>query len=119
MKTYVNYYEYIHSAEWRKKSDSANRRAGYRCQICNSSDKILDAHHRTYERLGQEQPDDVTVLCRDCHQLYETNRRLVKPVRKAVFFPELDPGGMGYLTPPWVDDELPLPLAMLMELRTR
>jgi replicative DNA helicase len=44
-------------------------RAGHRCQVCNSPDK-LDVHHRTYERVGQEQLDDLTVLCDRCHGLF-------------------------------------------------
>jgi len=84
MSTYfpsdVNYYEYIRSEAWRTKANAAKKRAGYRCQVCNKHSKEvqLDAHHRTYERLGQEIPDDITVLCRDCHSLYENNRKLNK-----------------------------------------
>lgn len=74
----VNYYEYIQSPEWREKAEAAKERAGQRCQVCyKSRDEItLDAHHRTYERLGDELPEDITVLCRNCHSLYEENRKL-------------------------------------------
>ncbi len=73
----VNYYEYIQSAEWRQKAHEAKQRAGYRCQVCNrpATEVVLDAHHRTYERLGNEHPEDITVLCRNCHELYEHNRK--------------------------------------------
>lgn len=72
-----DYYEYIQSGEWREKAEAAKRRSGQRCQVCNRprSEVTLDAHHRTYERLGEELPEDITVLCRGCHELYETNRR--------------------------------------------
>lgn len=85
---YVDYYTYIRSAQWRQRANEAKRRAGYRCQVCNrsSSDVVLNAHHRTYERLGNEHPDDITVLCRDCHELYETNRKLPKPPRQQQTF---------------------------------
>jgi hypothetical protein len=69
-----NYYDYIKSPQWKRKADAAKKAAGYRCQVCNGK-KHLDAHHRTYERLGHERPEDITVLCRDCHQLYETNKK--------------------------------------------
>jgi len=77
----VNYYAYIRSPEWRAKADAAKRRAGYRCQVCNrpSSQVVLNAHHRTYERLGNELPEDITVLCEDCHKLYEKNKRVHAP----------------------------------------
>jgi 5-methylcytosine-specific restriction endonuclease McrA len=71
----VNYYEYIASPAWRAKADAAKKAAGYRCQVCNRDGVKLDAHHRTYARLGHERPEDITVLCRDCHELYETNKR--------------------------------------------
>lgn len=74
----IDYYEYIASAEWKQKADTAKKAAGYRCQVCNKSKDegaMLDAHHRTYERLGHERPEDVTVLCRDCHSLFEENKR--------------------------------------------
>ncbi|WP_298257281.1 HNH endonuclease signature motif containing protein [Bradyrhizobium sp.] len=47
----------------------ALRSAGFRCRICNadSSEAPLQAHHRTYERLGAELPDDLTALCARCH----------------------------------------------------
>ena len=72
----IDYPTYINSNAWIQKSEEAKRRAGYRCQVCNRSSReaVLDAHHRTYERLGHERPEDITVLCRDCHELYETNR---------------------------------------------
>ncbi len=73
----VNYYEYIKSAEWKSKADAAKELAGGRCQVCNKTGN-LNAHHRTYERLGKELPEDITVLCRDCHELYELNRKAKK-----------------------------------------
>ena len=65
----VSYAEYIDSAEWKAKAKEAKKRAGYRCQICNKAgdNLTLNAHHRTYKRLGNELPMDITVLCRDCH----------------------------------------------------
>lgn len=77
-KREIDYYEYIQSPQWKHKADAAKKAAGYRCQVCNSGKDdgaILDAHHRTYENLGHEKPGDITVLCRDCHELYETSKR--------------------------------------------
>lgn len=73
----LNYYEYIQSPAWKKKADAAKRDADYRCQVCNrhKDEVTLDAHHRTYARLGHERPEDITVLCRDCHELFETNKK--------------------------------------------
>jgi hypothetical protein len=65
----VNYAEYIKSSEWKRKADQAKEDAGFRCQLCNASgtETTLHAHHRTYENLGDELPEDITVLCADCH----------------------------------------------------
>lgn len=71
----VNYGEYLKSDRWRFTADAAKKRAGYRCQVCNRSDDVLDAHHRTYDRLGDELDTDITVLCRKCHGLFHANKR--------------------------------------------
>ena len=75
-KTSITYKEYIISDAWQEKAKAAKSRANWKCQVCNeSNDKVvLDAHHRTYERLGDELAEDITVLCRDCHSLYEANK---------------------------------------------
>lgn len=73
----VDYYTYIASPEWKSKAEAAKKRAGYRCQVCNRGPQEgarLDAHHRTYARLGHERPEDITVLCHNCHELYEANK---------------------------------------------
>lgn len=77
----VDYNEYIQSEEWRQRADAAKQRVGHRCQVCNrpAPRVALTVHHRTYERLGHEQPEDLTVLCRGCHELYERNRRIPDP----------------------------------------
>ena len=83
----VQYYDYIRSPEWREKAVSAKARAGHRCQVCNQQGQ-LDAHHRSYSRLGRETPADITVLCRACHSLYELNKRRAngtEPVEREPF----------------------------------
>ena len=76
----VNYQTYIHSEEWREKSDAAKERADYRCQVCNTPDSMaqLETHHRTYERLGYEDDGDLIVLCDECHDLFERNKKIQK-----------------------------------------
>jgi hypothetical protein len=74
---YLDYREYIQTREWKAKAMAAKERAGWRCQICNrhKDEVTLDAHHRTYERLGNELPMDITVLCRDDHEMYEKAKK--------------------------------------------
>ncbi len=80
----VNYQKYIKSKEWKQKAEEAKTRAGNRCQGCNRprSEVQLDAHHRTYERIGRERPGDITVLCRDCHQSIEVSKAKVSLAQK-------------------------------------
>lgn len=75
--TTINYYEYIESDEWKEKSRLAKERVGNRCQLCNrpSNEVELNTHHRTYERLGHEDDNDLTVLCKDCHYLFESSSK--------------------------------------------
>lgn len=42
-------------------------RAYYRCESC-SRDGPLELHHRHYNSQGEEKPEDLYALCRDCHQ---------------------------------------------------
>jgi len=61
------YTEYLQTTHWHFKRSDALRRSKHRCQLCNST-KRLDVHHRTYENLGNEEPEDLIVLCRKCHK---------------------------------------------------
>lgn len=78
MKALINYHEYIKSQEWHEKSDEIKQQRGYRCQLCNVSGfaSSLHAHHKTYERLGEEHPEDITILCTDCHRIFHENKKV-------------------------------------------
>jgi 5-methylcytosine-specific restriction endonuclease McrA len=74
---FIPYKEYINSDEWRLRSFRAKIRAKFKCQVCNKpyEKELLDTHHRTYERLGCEKNEDLIVLCRTCHTLFESSKR--------------------------------------------
>src|SRR5687768_4842718 len=76
--------QHPHPRHWEDVRQAALRRdAG--CRACGSMER-LEVHHRTYERWGHEILDDVTTLCRDCHDLITgaqmriRDSRRVKPV---------------------------------------
>lgn len=71
------YPKYLKTDHWSRCRKRALEAAGHRCQLCNSTHR-LQVHHRTYERRGNESPDDVIVLCSACHQLFHTHRRVTK-----------------------------------------
>lgn len=61
---------YLQTREWQDRRKQHLKSAGYRCQVCNSSGVVLDVHHRTYERRGNESYKDLIVLCRGCHDAF-------------------------------------------------
>ena len=67
----MNYQDYLNSDYWKQVSQAVKKRAGYRCQICNSQHD-LQAHHRCYDHRGNELQhlDDLTCLCRRCHAIF-------------------------------------------------
>jgi len=64
---WASYEDYLQTAEWQATRKAALERAGQRCQRCGSGEQ-LRVHHRTYVRLGAEEPDDLRVLCDRCHE---------------------------------------------------
>jgi 5-methylcytosine-specific restriction endonuclease McrA len=63
------YKKYLETDHWANVRKEALKRAGHRCMICNGV-QFLQVHHRTYERRGQELPEDVICLCGNCHQKF-------------------------------------------------
>ena len=60
------YGEYLKSPEWREKRAACFKRDNYTCQDCKKV-PALHAHHGTYERVGNENIDDLISLCEECH----------------------------------------------------
>ena len=75
-KDYQKYRRYLKSYDWQIHRQRALKAAGYRCQVCNS-EVDLEAHHRTYDNLYDEQPGDLSILCAKCHGIF--SERLPKP----------------------------------------
>jgi len=61
------YNAYMSSEEWyelKKKYYLNNKKI---CKKCNCK-KIVYLHHKTYERFGKEELDDLECLCNECHK---------------------------------------------------
>ena len=75
----MTYRSYINGSSWRNNPArlAELQAAGFRCRICNTpkEEAQLEVHHRTYERLGNEQPGDLTALCSDCHRVVTDHLR--------------------------------------------
>jgi hypothetical protein len=70
------YKEYLQTPHWKRRREDKLRVAGRSCQLCNRSSVVLNVHHRTYERLGEELDGDLIVLCRACHSTFHEHRQL-------------------------------------------
>lgn len=64
------YGEYLKTRHWQHFRQEALKFFQHKCQLCNDKIKQLDVHHKTYENLGCETFNDVTVLCNDCHKVH-------------------------------------------------
>jgi hypothetical protein len=72
------YREYLQSPEWQVTRKRAMKRSGFRCQVCNAYGVRLNVHHRTYERRGYEENQDLIVLCEGCHSIFHENGSLAR-----------------------------------------
>ena len=70
------YQEYLKTPEWNETRKAHLKRSGYKCQLCNKGNAVLNVHHRTYERKGSEWARDLIALCEDCHKIFHENRKL-------------------------------------------
>lgn len=59
------YREYLESPHWRALSKYFRESVGA-CEECGITD-TLNVHHKHYRTLGDEQRNDVRVLCERCH----------------------------------------------------
>ena len=67
---FVSYWDILGSPWWRARKAALIRYRGERCERCGvGRGGDLQMHHRTYERIGRELPEDVELLCRRCHRL--------------------------------------------------
>ncbi len=80
---FMTYAEYLQTPHWKETRAAAIARARGRCAVCGRGDRPLEVHHRTYERLGEELPEDLVVLCggpQGCHAAYELGCEVLQGV---------------------------------------
>lgn len=71
----IEYERYLLSTDWKITRAIAKARAGNRCEKCGASGP-LQVHHVSYDRLGHEWQDDLSVLCGKCH--VEAHKEITK-----------------------------------------
>jgi 5-methylcytosine-specific restriction endonuclease McrA len=63
----VEYRRYIRSPRWRAKRAAVILRARGLCERCHTW-PIVNVHHLSYDRLGDERPEDLLGVCVKCHE---------------------------------------------------
>lgn len=98
------YAEYLKTPWWDLVRTRTIRRARWGlCELCQDHG-ATEAHHTTYERLGEERPEDMVALCRHCHQHITDNglaklsrRDLLRRRREIMHSPEFQRASRGRL----------------------
>ncbi len=68
------YRQSISSEQWKILKRKVIEQRGNRCQRCGQEGASLALHHLHYRSLGTEQPEDVELLCRECHTAADAAR---------------------------------------------
>lgn len=68
------YQDRIASADWKTLKHKLVSQRGNRCERCACESTTLALHHKHYKSLGQELPDDLELLCADCHKEADEKR---------------------------------------------
>lgn len=64
------YAKYLESNKWKRFRKSILISRGSMCEKCNAMGEsvILHVHHLTYKNIFNERPEDVQILCEECHK---------------------------------------------------
>lgn len=65
------YYKYLQSKEWSQIKLDLIQTRGAKCERCGATRKhlrYLHIHHLTYKNIGNENPEDLEILCAPCHR---------------------------------------------------
>jgi hypothetical protein len=71
---YKKYTAYMKSKEWAIRRYSYFDTHNKQCRACDSV-KLIQLHHKTYVRLGDERDQDLVPLCKKCHTALHTFQR--------------------------------------------
>lgn len=71
MLGFATYRDYLQSVHWQNlRASWEPRRTRNKkpvCEFCLAGHLRLDLHHKTYNRLGEELPRDLVLICEKCH----------------------------------------------------
>lgn len=88
---YSSYWQYIDSPAWRSvRAHYRNSGLPQDCKLCGATEKIV-LHHRTYDRVGEEELTDLAPLCFSCHSMVHQLERVCGEIDIATFDMLADP----------------------------
>lgn len=73
MTWFDTYRRHLRSSKWRYLKARVVNSRGQKCERCGARFG-LQLHHKTYQRLGDELPSDVELLCKPCHTRADLRR---------------------------------------------
>lgn len=73
------YRAYLRSDGWKLRRQVALDRAGGFCEDCGAPESF-EVHHLTYKRKGNERPEDLVAVCRQCHKERHSGKRTLVDV---------------------------------------
>jgi hypothetical protein len=73
------YQRYLRCKHWLITRRLVLERANSRCEICREC-HASEVHHKTYQRVGRENLDDLLAVCERCHKIQHSDGpHLLKP----------------------------------------
>lgn len=83
-KVSKEYNKYISSYSWRLIRKKVLEDRNHTCEKCGlmPEAKLLHVHHKTYERLFNEELSDLELLCKNCHYKTHNNKKIKKSKAK-------------------------------------
>jgi 5-methylcytosine-specific restriction endonuclease McrA len=65
-ETCIGYQAYLQSLHWGAIRMRVAHR--HRCDFCGDTPRSFEVHHKTYDRVGREEMDDLMLVCPQCHE---------------------------------------------------
>ena len=68
---YKSYKEYLLSKQWKTTKIKISKERGNKCEECGKigrRKKPLFVHHKTYKNVGEENAEELSLLCAECHK---------------------------------------------------
>lgn len=75
------YREYLKSDAWQQKRAMMFGLRGRKCEKCDATDVTLQIHHLTYANIFNEPPEDLQIVCIECHEKIHNKKPRVKKIK--------------------------------------